>query len=82
MFASLPPPVLRVSGVSPIPRAAANARRSPGAAAFAAPYAFNLRSRCRAAGVPFSAAPYFVAYDVVQLAATVRGAVRHRTFIL
>jgi glycosyltransferase involved in cell wall biosynthesis len=58
------------------------ARRAPAAAAFAAPYAFNLRSRCRAAGVPLSEAPYFIAYDVVQLAATVRGAIRHRTFIL
>jgi glycosyltransferase involved in cell wall biosynthesis len=58
------------------------ARRAPAAAALAGPYAFNLRSRCRAAGVPLSAAPYFVAYDVVQLAATVRGAIRHRTFIV
>lgn len=58
------------------------ARRAPAAAAFAAPYAFNLRSRCRAAGVPLTEAPYFVAYDVVQLAATVRGAIRHRTFIV
>ena len=62
--------------------ALALSRRVPAAAAFAAPYAFNLRSRCRAAGVSLEGAPYYVAYDVVQLFATVRGAIRHRTLIV
>ncbi len=54
------------------------ARRSPAAAALAAPYAMNLRARSRGSKSPVKAVVFHVAYDTVQIAATVRGAVRHR----
>jgi GT2 family glycosyltransferase len=54
------------------------ARREPAAAAFCLPYLLHLRSRCRQRGASPAAAPYFALYDAVQVAATVRGAIRHR----
>jgi GT2 family glycosyltransferase len=54
------------------------ARRQPAAAVFAIPYAMHLRHRCRARHASPLAAPYMVLYDAVQVAATVRGAIRHR----
>jgi GT2 family glycosyltransferase len=62
--------------------AAVLARRSPAAAAFALPYLLHLRGRCRDAHAPAHAAPFFVARDIVEIAATVRGAVRYRVPIL
>jgi glycosyltransferase involved in cell wall biosynthesis len=53
-------------------------RRNPAAVAFAAPYAINVLARARGAKSPVKAAAFHVAYDAVQIAATVRGAVRHR----
>lgn len=58
------------------------ARRTPAAAVFAAPYLLHLRGRCRAARAPAHMAPFFAARDVVEIAATVRGAVRHRVPII
>jgi glycosyltransferase involved in cell wall biosynthesis len=55
------------------------ARRSPLALAFALPYAFNLRGRCRAIGAsPVTGVPFYIAFDAAEIAATVRGAIRHR----
>ena len=62
--------------------AAVIARRSPAALLFCAPYAMNIRARLRAAGGPATAAPWMVLFDAVQIAATVRGAVRHRYPVL
>jgi glycosyltransferase involved in cell wall biosynthesis len=58
------------------------ARRQPAAALFVLPYALHLRSRCRARHASPAAAPYLALYDVVQVAATLRGAVRHRFPVL
>ena len=38
----------------------------------------NVLARARGAKSPVKAAAFHVAYDAVQIAATVRGAVRHR----
>jgi glycosyltransferase involved in cell wall biosynthesis len=57
------------------------ARRTPAALAFALPYALHLRSRVKndgGSGSPVAAAAYYVAFDGAEVAATVRGAVRHR----
>jgi glycosyltransferase involved in cell wall biosynthesis len=55
------------------------ARRAPLALAFALPYALNLRGRCRAVGAsPAKGMPFYVAFDAAEIAATVRGAIRHR----
>ena len=53
-------------------------RRNPAAVAFSAPYAMNVLARARGSKSPVKAAAFLVAYDAVQIAATVRGAVRHR----
>jgi len=53
-------------------------RRQPVAAALALPYAAHLAVRARATRTPLKAAAFGVVYDAVQIAATVRGAVRHR----
>jgi GT2 family glycosyltransferase len=62
--------------------AAVLARRTPAAAVFALPYVLHLQRRCRAARAPAHAAPFFVARDIVEIAATVRGAVRYRVPVL
>jgi GT2 family glycosyltransferase len=62
--------------------AAVLARRSPAAALFAAPYALDLVRRTRAAGSPAYHAPILAMRDVVEIASTVRGAVRHRVPVL
>jgi GT2 family glycosyltransferase len=54
------------------------ARRQPSAAAMCVPYLLHVRSRCRAAQAGPAAAPWFVAFDALQTAATVRGGLRHR----
>jgi glycosyltransferase involved in cell wall biosynthesis len=62
--------------------AAVLARRAPAAMLFAAPYALHLSKRCRKARAPLHMAPFFVARDVVEIAATARGALRHRVAVL
>lgn len=57
-------------------------RRRPEAAAFCLPYLLNLRSRCAASRSPLYTAAYFAMFDAVQVAATLRGAVRHRLVVL
>jgi GT2 family glycosyltransferase len=57
-------------------------RRAPVAALLALPYAWHLRKKLRARGAPARHAAFLAAFDGVQLAATVGGALRHRTFIL
>jgi glycosyltransferase involved in cell wall biosynthesis len=59
------------------------ARKTPLALAFALPYALNLRGRCRAVGAsPAKGVPFYVSYDAAEIAAVVRGAVRHRVPIV
>jgi glycosyltransferase involved in cell wall biosynthesis len=53
-------------------------RRTPAAALFALPYLMNVASRTRAAGGNAGTMPFFVLYDAVEVAATARGAMRHR----
>jgi GT2 family glycosyltransferase len=48
----------------------------------ARPYLFHLFDRGRIEGGGPAAAPYFLLYDLLELAAVARGAVRHRTFVL
>ena len=57
-------------------------RKRPAALVFAAPYAAHLAKECRRSNAPLSAMPLLALRDAVQLGATLRGAVRHRTFIL
>jgi glycosyltransferase involved in cell wall biosynthesis len=57
-------------------------RRHPAAALFALPYARNVLIRCRSTQATPLQASFFVAFDAVQIAATVRGALRHRTPIV
>ena len=56
------------------------ARKSPAALAFAIPYALHVRSRLKLDGGEVSAAgaAYYVALDGVEIAQTLRGAVKHR----
>ncbi|HMJ33988.1 MAG TPA: glycosyltransferase [Baekduia sp.] len=54
------------------------ARRAPAAALFAFPYLSNVASRTRMRHGARRDIPFFVLWDAVELAATVRGAVRHR----
>jgi glycosyltransferase involved in cell wall biosynthesis len=61
---------------------AALARRNPHALVLALPYLWNVRNRCRASGGRITQATFYPVFDAVQIAATVRGAVRNRTFIL
>jgi glycosyltransferase involved in cell wall biosynthesis len=56
--------------------------RRPTSILFCAPYAANLLGRCRAAGAPPWHAPYLVAFDALQIAATARGAVRERVTVI
>jgi GT2 family glycosyltransferase len=58
------------------------ARREPVAALFALPYAASVVSRSRAQGASPVTMPVLVAHDAVQLVATIRGAIRHRVFVL
>jgi cellulose synthase/poly-beta-1,6-N-acetylglucosamine synthase-like glycosyltransferase len=58
------------------------ARRSPSALVLAVPYLMNVRARSRAAGGSLTAAPWYVAFDALHIAATVRGAIRHRFPVL
>ena len=58
------------------------ARRQRAAVAFAVPYAMNVRARARTTNTPAHSAAYIVLYDVVQVAATIRGAIRHRFPVL
>jgi hypothetical protein len=58
------------------------ARRSPSANVLAAPDLLNIRARCRAADGSLAAAPWFVAFDAIHLAATLRGAIRHKLPVL
>ena len=53
--------------------AALLSRRRPSNVLFCAPYAANVLGRCRSAGAPPWHAPYFVAFDALQIAATARG---------
>ncbi|HEU0024534.1 MAG TPA: glycosyltransferase [Thermoleophilaceae bacterium] len=46
------------------------------------PYARQLRTRARTLGAPAHHAGFLVVFDAVQLVAAVRGAVRHRSFVL
>jgi GT2 family glycosyltransferase len=62
--------------------AACTARRSPATALFALPYLVNVAGRVRARGGTAAHVPFFVLNDVVEMAATVRGAVRHRVPIV
>ena len=57
-------------------------RRAPRAALLSLPYALHLRRRTRAPGARPHHAAFFLLFDVFQLWATLRGARRHRTFIL
>ena len=57
-------------------------RRRPTNVLFCAPYAANVLGRCRASGAPPWHAPYFVAFDALQMAATARGAVRERVMVI
>jgi glycosyltransferase involved in cell wall biosynthesis len=54
------------------------ALRQPLALALCVPYARSVRARCRRPGARASHAPFFVAFDAVQMAATIRGAIRNR----
>ena len=60
----------------------AGARRNRLAALLALPYARNLFKRSRASGATPVQAPFFLAFDLLQVAATARGAVRHRLPII
>ena len=60
----------------------AGARRNRLAALLALPYARNLFKRFRASGATPVQAPFFLAFDLLQVAATARGAVRHRLPII
>jgi GT2 family glycosyltransferase len=57
-------------------------RRAPLAGLLSLPYALHLRRRTRAPGARPHHAAFFLLFDVIQLWATLRGARRHRTFIL
>ena len=58
---------------------AALARRNPHALVLALPYLWNARNRCRASGGRITQTAFYPVFDAVQIAATVRGAVRNRT---
>lgn len=57
-------------------------RRSPAAALLAVPYCVHLIRRSRALGAGPAAVPFLAARDAVEIAATLRGAVRYRTLVL
>ncbi|MBN1529079.1 MAG: glycosyltransferase [Thermoleophilaceae bacterium] len=58
------------------------ARRRPEAALLAVPYALHLGKRVRARGARPRHAAFFALFDGVQLLSTLRGARKHRTFVL
>jgi glycosyltransferase involved in cell wall biosynthesis len=57
-------------------------RRHPAAGLLALPYARHVARRCRREEVGAAAAAVYVLHDAVQVAATVRGALRHRVLVL
>ncbi len=57
-------------------------RRAPLAGLLALPYALDLKARMRARKARPRHAAFFLLFDVVQLWATLRGARRHRTFVV
>ena len=58
------------------------ATRHPSSAIFALPYALHMRGRAQRSRGALRHVPFFVVHDAVEIAATVRGAVRHRTLVL
>jgi glycosyltransferase involved in cell wall biosynthesis len=58
------------------------ARKRPVMLSFALPYVAHLAHECRRTDAPLSAMPVLALRDAVQIGATLRGAVRHRTFVL
>ena len=58
------------------------ARRRPAAALLAVPYALHLRKRVAARGARPRHAAFFALFDAVQLVATLRGARKHRTWVI
>jgi glycosyltransferase involved in cell wall biosynthesis len=58
------------------------ARRTPLAAAFTLPYLVHLHSRCREMRAPISAVPFLATRDCLEIVATLRGAIRHRVFVV
>lgn len=54
------------------------ARRQPAAALFALPWLMNAYARARAAGGGPGDVPFYALFDAVEVAATVRGGLRHR----
>jgi glycosyltransferase involved in cell wall biosynthesis len=65
-----------------LPLLALLAGRTRSAALLGLPYAHNLLARTRARGASPLAAPWLVAHDAVQLAATAYGAARNRTLVI
>jgi glycosyltransferase involved in cell wall biosynthesis len=57
-------------------------RRNPAALVLCAPYARHLARRRRATGAASRQLAYFVAFDALQTAATVRGALRNRVLVV
>ena len=55
---------------------------TPFAALFAAPYVLHLARRARLSNSPLYTAPFLAARDVVEIVATLRGAVKYRTPVL
>jgi glycosyltransferase involved in cell wall biosynthesis len=62
--------------------AAATTRKAPVTALFAVPYLMNVRGRAKAQNGGVGHMPFLVLNDVVELAATVKGAVRYRVPII
>jgi glycosyltransferase involved in cell wall biosynthesis len=62
--------------------AVVSSRRTPLALAAAIPYGLVLAARCRSGRLPPSWAPLLVLFDAIELAQSVRGAVRHRVAIV
>ncbi|MFN2627566.1 MAG: glycosyltransferase family 2 protein [Gaiellaceae bacterium] len=58
------------------------ARRHPAALALALPYARNLSRRSRDPGAGSFSAPVLAGHDLLELAAAIRGSIRHRTLAL
>ena len=65
------------------PRSAPSSpRRRPAAALLAVPYALHLRKRVAARGARPRHAAFFALFDAVQLVSTLRGARKHRTWVI
>jgi glycosyltransferase involved in cell wall biosynthesis len=58
------------------------ARRNRAALILTVPYARELAARCRAANASFAYAPYYAAFDLLHLAGTVRGDLRHGVLVI